>query len=73
MLVDLRTNRLPWGKTVREDRILYLKDSITDKELLVDGKLEFYEKILEQLRKLRYPDRPDYLAIYKGVSLSGFC
>uniref|UniRef100_A0A915PPB2 Protein kinase domain-containing protein n=1 Tax=Setaria digitata TaxID=48799 RepID=A0A915PPB2_9BILA len=65
MLIDLRSNHLPWGKATREDRILYLKESVSDKELLSKGNMEFYEKILEHLRKLRYADRPDYLHMYK--------
>uniref|UniRef100_A0A158Q7N7 Protein kinase domain-containing protein n=1 Tax=Elaeophora elaphi TaxID=1147741 RepID=A0A158Q7N7_9BILA len=65
MLIELRSNYLPWGKAVREDRILYLKESISDKQLLANGKMEFYERILAHLRKLRYPDRPDYHYMYK--------
>ncbi|KAM3723972.1 putative serine/threonine-protein kinase [Dirofilaria immitis] len=65
MLIDLRSNHLPWGKATREDRILYLKESVSDKQLLSNGKMEFYEQILTHLRKLRYPDRPDYRYMYK--------
>ncbi|VDM95452.1 unnamed protein product [Thelazia callipaeda] len=65
MLVDLRANYLPWGRAAREDRILYLKESISDQELLSSGNLKFYTKILAHLRKLQYPDRPDYLLMYK--------
>ncbi|VDO06615.1 unnamed protein product [Brugia timori] len=65
MLIELRCNYLPWSKATREDRILYLKESIPDKQLLSNGKMEFYERILAHLRKLRYPDRPDYHYMYK--------
>ncbi|VDK74063.1 unnamed protein product [Litomosoides sigmodontis] len=65
MLIELRSNYLPWGKAKREDRILYLKESISDKQLLSKGKMEFYEQILAHLRTLRYPDRPDYHYMYK--------
>lgn len=68
MLIDLRSNHLPWNKAIREDRILYLKESVSDKQLLSIGKMEFYEQILTHLRKLRYPDRPDYRYMYKLVS-----
>lgn len=69
MLIELRSNYLPWGKSTREDRILHLKESISDKQLLSNGKMEFYEEILAHLRKLRYPDRPDYRYMYKLVML----
>ncbi|CAG9538378.1 unnamed protein product [Cercopithifilaria johnstoni] len=65
MLIELRSNHLPWGKAAREDRILYIKESTSDKQLLSNGKMGFYEKILTHLRKLRYPDRPDYHYMYK--------
>ncbi|OZC05327.1 hypothetical protein X798_07763 [Onchocerca flexuosa] len=65
MLIDLRSNHLPWNKAIREDRILYLKESVSDKQLLSIGQMEFYEQILTHLRKLRYPDRPDYRYMYK--------
>lgn len=68
MLIELRNNHLPWGKATREDRILHLKESISDKQLLSNGRMEFYERILAHLRKLRYPDRPNYRYMYKLVS-----
>ncbi|VDK43333.1 unnamed protein product [Gongylonema pulchrum] len=70
MLIDLRSNQLPWGKALREERILYLKETTSDKDLLIDGKMEFFEKILKHLRKLHYADRPDYRAIYRTVQKS---
>ncbi|KHN73586.1 Tau-tubulin kinase 2 [Toxocara canis] len=67
MLVDLRTNFLPWGRTRREDRILYLKEKTSDRQLTAGCKIDCYEKVLAHLRGLKYANRPNYIFIYETM------
>uniref|UniRef100_A0A915AQB4 Protein kinase domain-containing protein n=2 Tax=Parascaris univalens TaxID=6257 RepID=A0A915AQB4_PARUN len=70
MLIDLRTNHLPWGRTRREDRIVYLKENTSDRQLTAECKLDCYEKVLAHLRRLKYADRPDYVYIYETMMIT---
>ncbi|VDK45497.1 unnamed protein product [Anisakis simplex] len=67
MLIDLQTNNLPWARTRREDRILYLKEKTSDRQLTAECKLDCYEKVLTHLRALKYANRPNYIYIYETI------